>query len=133
MPAKKNAPEEPAHQAVSENDLVFDCPECKKLLVVDGRAAGLKINCPLCDKQISVPQQVHVTQSIEHHDPATVEEKRALYQKQIDENRMQHTEAMNKWHDHVTQANRFKVRIQKLDQDHAKMEEQMKKLGEVRK
>ncbi len=99
MPSKKNAPDEPSHQAVSENDVVFDCPECKKLLVVDGRASGLKINCPLCDKPISVPQQSHVTQGIEHHDPATLEEKRGLFQKQIDENRMQHTQhPTHLWH-----------------------------------
>ena len=133
MPAKKNAPEQLSPETVTEHDLVFDCPECAKLLVIDERAAGLKINCPLCGKEISVPQQVHVTQAMEHHDAATLEEKRALLQKQIDENRMQHTEAMNKWHDHVTQVNRLKVRIQKLDQDHEKMEEQVKKLGEGRK
>ena len=129
MPAKKDAPEQLSAESVTEHDLVFDCPECKKLLVVDERAAGLKISCPLCSKEINVPQQVHITQTIEHHDGATAAEKRAAYQKQIDENRMQHTEAMNKWHDHVTQANRLKVRIQKLDQDHQKIEEQMKKLG----
>ena len=128
MPAKKNASDPVSSHTVSEHDLVFDCPECKKLLVVDERAAGLTINCPMCDKEISVPQQVQVTH-IEHHDAATLEEKRGLLQKQIDENRMQHTEAMNKWHDHVTQANRLKVRIQKLDQDHEKIQEQMKKLG----
>ena len=129
MPAKKDAPEQPSVETITEHDLVFDCPECKKLLVIDERAAGLKINCALCGKEINVPQQVHVTQAIEHHDAATVAEKRALLEKQIDENRMQHTEATNKWHDHVTQLNRLKVRIQKLDQDHKKMEEQMKALG----
>ncbi len=129
MPAKKNAPEPLSPETVTEHDLVFDCPECKKLLVIDERAADLKINCPLCGKEIQVPQQVHVTQAIEHHDAATGAEKRDLLQKQIAENRMQYTEAMNKWHDHVTQANRLKVRIQKLDQDHEKMEEQLKKIG----
>lgn len=133
MPANKNALEQFSPETVTEHDLIFDCPECKKLLVIDERAAGLKINCPLCRKEISVPLQVHATQAIEHHDAATLEEKRALLQKQIDENRMQHTEAMNKWHDHVTQANRLKVRIQKLDQDHEKMGEQVKKLSEDRK
>lgn len=133
MSAKKSAAGMPSPESVTEHDLVFDCPECQKLLVVDERAAGIKIECPLCGKQISVPQQVHVTQAIEHHDAATVEEKKALVQKQMDENRMQHTEAMNKWHDHVTQANRLKVRIQKLDQEHKKMDEQMKALHNAKK
>jgi len=128
MPSKKDVPEQPSSETITEHDLVFDCPECKKLLVVDEGAAGLRIPCPLCGKEIGVPKQVHATQAIEHHDAATAEERRALLQKQIDENRMQHTEATNKWHDHVTQLNRLKVRIQKLDQDFQKMEEQMKRL-----
>jgi DNA-directed RNA polymerase subunit M/transcription elongation factor TFIIS len=129
MPVRKSSPGEFKPETVSEHDILFDCPECKKLLVVDDRAAGLKIDCPECGKPVSVPEQAHATRAVEHHDAATAEEKRQVLERQVEENRMQHAEATNKFHDHVTQANRFKLRIQKLEQEHAKMQEELKKLS----
>lgn len=37
------------------NDIVFDCEHCGKSLVIDVRGAGLKIQCPECKGDISVP------------------------------------------------------------------------------
>lgn len=36
-------------------DIAFVCPQCSKNLVIDFRAAGLKVNCPDCRAEIQVP------------------------------------------------------------------------------
>jgi phage FluMu protein Com len=133
MSVRKSSAAELKPETVNEHDILFDCPECKKLLVVDDRAAGLKINCPECNKEITVPEAAHATQGMGHHEAATAEEKRKILEQLVEENRMQHAEATNKFHDHVTQANRFKVRIQKLDQEFQKAQEELKKLGAGKK
>lgn len=37
------------------SDIEFSCPECKGLLVVDERGAGLEVKCPECGKPIRIP------------------------------------------------------------------------------
>ena len=39
-------------------DIVFTCPECQKRLAVDERGAGRRINCPDCEKPITIPRKV---------------------------------------------------------------------------
>jgi predicted RNA-binding Zn-ribbon protein involved in translation (DUF1610 family) len=41
--------------AVSERDIVFNCPHCEGELVVDRDGAGMTFNCPHCGGRIAVP------------------------------------------------------------------------------
>ena len=40
---------------IRDTDIIFDCPRCKKNLVIDYRAAGLEIKCSECGESILVP------------------------------------------------------------------------------
>ena len=40
---------------IRDTDIVFDCPECGKNLVIDYRGAGLQINCSQCGASVPVP------------------------------------------------------------------------------
>ena len=64
MEEKKNAPEprrEPVDAQDAESaeirdtDIVFDCPQCGKNLVIDSRGAGLQIECSSCGSNVLVP------------------------------------------------------------------------------
>lgn len=64
MEEKKNAPEprrEPVDAQDAESaeirdtDIVFDCPQCGKNLVIDYRGAGLQIECSSCGSNVLVP------------------------------------------------------------------------------
>lgn len=133
MPDQKTVAGELSAETVTEKDILFDCPHCAKSLVIDERAAGLVIQCPKCSKEVEVPQKAHVTGALEHHDAATLEEKMSQLETRMSENRMQHTETVNKLNDHITQTNRLKVRMRKLDSDYQKMEEELKALTKKKK
>jgi hypothetical protein len=49
------APQNAADTAVSETDIVFDCPYCGKNLCIDYHGAGLMVACPDCQKRLQVP------------------------------------------------------------------------------
>ena len=40
---------------ITESDIVFDCPNCRKSLAMDRRGAGLTIDCPGCNEPVRVP------------------------------------------------------------------------------
>mgnify|MGYP003309621225 CR=1 FL=1 len=40
---------------IRDTDIVFECPNCGKQLVIDYRGAGLQINCAKCATQVLVP------------------------------------------------------------------------------
>ncbi len=40
---------------IRDIDIVFDCPQCGKNLVIDYRGAGLEINCSQCGASVLVP------------------------------------------------------------------------------
>lgn len=40
---------------IRDTDIVFECPNCGKQLVIDYRGAGLQINCSRCASQVLVP------------------------------------------------------------------------------
>ena len=40
---------------IRDTDIVFDCPQCGKNLVIDYRGAGLEINCSECGASVLVP------------------------------------------------------------------------------
>ncbi len=40
---------------IRDSDIVFDCPQCGKNLVIDYRGAGLQINCTQCGANVLVP------------------------------------------------------------------------------
>ena len=42
-------------RAISETDIVFDCPKCGHSLVIDFRGAGLVIPCIECGEPVPVP------------------------------------------------------------------------------
>ncbi len=49
------APQNTSEAAISETDIVFDCPYCGKNLCIDYHGAGLMVACPECEKRIQVP------------------------------------------------------------------------------
>lgn len=40
---------------VRDTDIVFECPQCGKGLVIDYRGAGLQIDCSSCGSRVLVP------------------------------------------------------------------------------
>jgi len=36
-------------------DILFGCPKCGQRMVIDGAAAGLRIQCPKCGCTVGVP------------------------------------------------------------------------------
>ena len=40
---------------IRDTDIVFDCPNCGKSLVIDYRGAGLQIDCSSCGAGVLVP------------------------------------------------------------------------------
>jgi len=40
---------------IRDTDIVFDCPQCGKSLVIDYRGAGLQITCSQCGASVLVP------------------------------------------------------------------------------
>ena len=40
---------------IRDTDIMFDCPECGKSLVIDYRGAGLQIECSTCGAKVLVP------------------------------------------------------------------------------
>lgn len=41
--------------ALDPKDIVFECPNCTKSLVIDARAAGLMATCPDCGHEVQIP------------------------------------------------------------------------------
>jgi transcription elongation factor Elf1 len=39
------------------SDISFNCPHCAKRLVVDEEGSGLKMQCPVCDQSLRIPDQ----------------------------------------------------------------------------
>lgn len=42
---------------LGEDDVFFYCPICGKSMVIDGRGAGLMVDCPSCESEVLVPQE----------------------------------------------------------------------------
>ena len=40
---------------MSTSDILFECPACRKSLVIDAAAVGLTIECPQCQTNVIVP------------------------------------------------------------------------------
>lgn len=51
VPVRENTEE----AEIRDTDIVFDCPQCGKNLVIDYRGAGLQINCSQCGTSVLVP------------------------------------------------------------------------------
>ncbi len=107
--------------SVNTNDVVFDCPFCHKSLVVDKIAAGHDLNCPTCGKTVKVPEIHRVVTLQEAPETKGLQAKPAWEQEMISiesalgETRNQREEAGNFYKKHVSEANRQKLRLEKLD------------------
>lgn len=47
--------------AISERDIIFDCPHCRGELVVDQDGAGMTLACSHCGRNVTVPTRVTAT------------------------------------------------------------------------
>lgn len=58
---------QPAAGDITEQDVVFECPECGKSLAMDRRGAGLTIACPGCQTlvRVPVPQDVKLRPAVQ--------------------------------------------------------------------
>ncbi len=108
-------------KCITPTDLVFDCPACRKSLVVDKIAAGQILPCPICKKPIQVPQTTQVVtldQAPETEKLAQLpswEQERLLIQSALKEIQHQREEAGNLYRQHSSEANRQQLRMEKLD------------------
>src|SRR5437899_476743 len=41
--------------AITPRDILFECPNCGKSMVIDGSALGMIVDCPQCPAQVIVP------------------------------------------------------------------------------
>lgn len=55
---------DPLAAEIRDTDIVFDCPNCGKSLVIDYRGAGLQIPCSDCGASVLVP----IPEGMELHD-----------------------------------------------------------------
>lgn len=107
--------------SVTASDVVFDCPHCHKSLVVDAVAAGHELDCPKCGKTVKVPVTNKVMSLQDAPETKGLQAKPAWEQELISiesalgETRNQREEAGNFYKKHVSEANRQKLRIEKLD------------------
>lgn len=53
--AEEELETEATEAEIRDTDIVFDCPQCGKSLVIDYRGAGLTINCSDCGTPVLVP------------------------------------------------------------------------------
>ncbi|MDD2709050.1 MAG: hypothetical protein PHV34_13775 [Verrucomicrobiae bacterium] len=108
-------------QDVASRDIVFDCPSCHKSLVVDQVAAGHQVPCPKCGQNIPVPQVHRVVTLDEAPETGKIQAmpqwKQDLIhiEASLKEASHQRQEAGNQFNQHVSEANRLKLRIEKLD------------------
>ncbi len=127
---------------IESHNIVLTCPSCHKDLVIDRVASGYvasgqTLNCPSCGGSIVVPQQepqklqkLQESQDIQEPRLVTLSEapetkdlesKPAWEQELISieaalrETDQQRQEAGNFYKNHVSEANRLKVRMNKLD------------------
>jgi hypothetical protein len=113
------APNDP--HSVTDQDLVFECPECHKSLVVDKVAAGHDLNCPVCSKPIKVPAASRVVGLSESPETKQLQAKPAWEQELISiqsalgETMNQRKEAGNQFNHRCSEANRLKVQMDKMD------------------
>jgi DNA-directed RNA polymerase subunit RPC12/RpoP len=49
---------------VSESDILFECPDCGKSLVIDQAATGRVIDCPQCHTAVIVPERLSETERL---------------------------------------------------------------------
>jgi predicted RNA-binding Zn-ribbon protein involved in translation (DUF1610 family) len=49
------APTTNANITISQRDILFECPACRKSLVIDEAAEGMIVECPKCRAQVIVP------------------------------------------------------------------------------
>lgn len=108
-------------EEIGINDVVFDCPHCHKSLAVDKIAAGIELDCPKCGKKVTVPKVNRVVTLAEAPETEKIKAKPPWEQElmgiesAIRETDHQRQEAGNLYKHHVSEANRQKVRIEKLD------------------
>ena len=122
--------------SVGETDLVFDCPSCHKTLVVDRLATGHTLTCPLCNQSLVAPETHRVVTLAEAPETQKLLSKPAWEQELVSiesalkEIHHQRQEAGNFYKQYVSEANRQKLRIEKLD---AKLRELEKRKMAVQK
>lgn len=108
-------------ESIGANDVVFKCPSCQKDLVVDKVAEGHTLDCPMCGKPTEVPKS-HKVVSLAEAPETHLLQKKPIWEQElisldsaIKEIRNQREEAGNLYKSHVSEANRQKLRIEKLD------------------
>ncbi len=106
---------------IEPNDMVFDCPACRKSLVVDQVAAGQILQCPICKKPIQVPMTSRVVTLAQAPETAKIaqmpdwEQELLSIQSALKETKHQREEAGNFYRQHSSEANRQQLRMEKLD------------------
>ena len=135
-PQKAHELERGHPETVGRDDIVFDCPGCHKSLVVHSVAAGHELDCPTCNKKVMVPVKNRVVTLSEAPETASLlakpqwEQDLLAVEGAIKENDHQRQEASNFYKHHFSEANRQKVRVDKLD---AKLKELHARRDAIRK
>ncbi len=109
------------NQVDSHDDLVFDCPECHQNLIVKSVAAGHAVACPHCGHSMTVPDAPKVVTLSEAPETQQLQSLPTWKQELLStesawrETKHQREEAGNAFKHHSSEANRLKLRIEKLD------------------
>lgn len=109
-----------ADMDVSTNDILFECPSCRKSLVVDETAEGMIIECPQCHINVIVPPRAG-----EAPDPAPepavsndAQARLAAIAGKLKELQTQRTEINNRLAARMNEVNRDVVMMARLEASH---------------
>jgi transcription elongation factor Elf1 len=105
-------------QTQISSDIVFACSHCSTSFVVDAAAAGMTLDCQKCGKPTTVPR-VNVEAAAEQA------VKISDLQHQLKENESQRTEVTGYINQQSIQLHRWQLRLQSLNERHAKLEAEL--------
>lgn len=122
VPAEFAADVDDQGGAISESDIVFDCPHCGHGLVIDYRGAGLVITCVECGKPVQVPIPDGMSLSDIDQDPEQLN-------KQVGNLRTALRTVEDHERDLLEEVNELRQRCEDMDQDSLK---RLHRLAEIR-
>jgi len=105
-------------------DIFFKCGHCGVLLVVDGTAAGMTLQCRQCGKPANVPVSSTVNAATQSSSPST-SAKLAELQHHLKENESQRTEINGYINQLSIQLHRWQLRLQTLDERNKQLTDEM--------
>jgi predicted RNA-binding Zn-ribbon protein involved in translation (DUF1610 family) len=118
---------------IGPRDIVFDCPNCRKSMVVDEVAEGLTVDCPGCGTQVIVPAKPAKNVETPSAPPSSVDPRLLALINKFKELHTQRTETSTNIIARLNDINRQMVMLARLENAHQQvMQEWNKVLAELR-